>query len=90
MGDGLTAPRGDLAELRDLGDLLRLDFIRLEESVGFSCPCINGDALQVAVGEQALSQGGKRNTAGPFTLQHIEQAFLDCPVEHVVAGLVDE
>ena len=48
------------------------------------------DAVQVAVGQQALAERREHDRADAVALEHVEQPLLDPAVQQRVGGLVDQ
>ncbi|MPM43958.1 hypothetical protein SDC9_90636 [bioreactor metagenome] len=89
LGQGLAAAAGNLVEPADPPEGLLVEPVGVERGV-LRGPGVRRDALEVAVGEQALAERGEGDAAHPLLLQLVEQTGLDPPVEHVVRGLVDQ
>ena len=85
----LAAPRRDLVERSHAREVLLAEQL-LGERLAAAHARVLRDALQVAVGEQALAQRREHDRTDAVALEDLQQAALDPTVQQRVGGLVDQ
>lgn len=87
---GLAARLSEGIQLANLGKHGGRDLTGLEEAVDFGGAGIGGNTVEVAIGQQALSEQAKGNATDALIGEDLGETVFDPAFEEVILRLVDE
>ena len=90
LRERLAALAGHFLKRAGFRDVGFVHLAGLEKAVGLRGAGTGGNAVEVAVGEQALGQGAEGDAADAFGAEALEEAHFAPALEHGVLELVDE